>query len=164
VAALGALLGIRRTAGTPLEPRPQVAVVDELDGSLLALTDAAGLRRGTLGPAAVCNLCALCEHHRRLEHQAPGWALTATGDGGLTWTTPGGIRITRTRRASAPTMMCSIPDGRRAPTPGGAARSHPTAPPRRADAGAVSAYPCGGSLHQQTTVRMNLVKPSCALT
>jgi hypothetical protein len=94
VAALGALLGIRRTAGTPLEPRPQVAVVDELDGSLLALTDAAGLRRGTLGPAAVCNLCALCEHHRRLEHQAPGWALTATGDGGLTWTTPGGIRIT----------------------------------------------------------------------
>jgi hypothetical protein len=143
VAALGALLGTRRTAGTALEHRPQIAVVDELDGSLLALTDATGLRRGRPlgpppesrryrpgraldrfvrlrdrrcrfpgcrarpracdldhvtayphGPTSVCNLCALCEHHHRLKHQAPGWTLTATGDGGLTWTTPGGLEIT----------------------------------------------------------------------
>jgi hypothetical protein len=143
VAALGALLGTARVAGTALEHRPHIAVVDELDGTLLALTDAAGLRRGEalgpprespgyrpgraldrfvrlrdrrcrfpgcrarprtcdldhvvahpLGPTAVCNLCALCEHHHRLKHQAPGWTLTGTGDGGLTWTTPGGIAVT----------------------------------------------------------------------
>jgi hypothetical protein len=143
VAALGALLGADRTAGTALEHRPHIAVVDELDGSLLALTDAAGLRRGEalgpppdspgyrpgralnrfvrlrdrrcrfpgcrarprtcdldhvvahpLGPTSVCNLCALCEHHHRLKHQAPGWTLTGTGDGGLTWTTPGGLQVT----------------------------------------------------------------------
>jgi hypothetical protein len=137
------LIGTSRTAGTVLEHRPHVAVVDELDGTLLALTDAAGLRRGTAlgpppgtpgyrpgrlpdrfvrlrdrrcrfpgcrarprrcdldhidphphGPTAVCNLCALCEHHHRLKHQAPGWTLTGTGDGGLTWTTPGGLQIT----------------------------------------------------------------------
>ncbi|MGY1695306.1 hypothetical protein ACI780_10360 [Geodermatophilus sp. SYSU D00814] len=101
--------------------RPHVAVVDVLRGSLAALTDAAGPRRGrALGPPAgtdryaagteldrfvrlrnrrcrfpgcrartrTCdldhcprwpegrtthaNLCCPCEHHHRLEHQAPG--------------------------------------------------------------------------------------------
>jgi hypothetical protein len=36
----------------------------------------------------------LCEHHHRLKHQAPGWTLTGDADGGLTWTTPGGIQVT----------------------------------------------------------------------
>lgn len=122
---------------------PALLRPDRTYGSLLALTDAAGLRRGEalgrpperpgyrpgraldrfvrlrdrrcrfpgcrarprtcdldhgvahpLGPTSACNLCALCEHHHRLKHQAPGWTLTGTGDGGLTWTTPGGLQIT----------------------------------------------------------------------
>jgi hypothetical protein len=36
------------------------------------------------------NLCCLCEHHHRLKHQAPGWLVRATDDGGLEVTTPGG--------------------------------------------------------------------------
>jgi hypothetical protein len=48
---LAELLNARRTSGTALAGRPQIALVDELTGALLALTDAAGLRRGTgLGP------------------------------------------------------------------------------------------------------------------
>jgi hypothetical protein len=50
-AGLAELLGVRRLAGTALGHRPRVAVVDELRGQLLALTDATGLRRGRpLGP------------------------------------------------------------------------------------------------------------------
>jgi hypothetical protein len=50
---LGALLAVREVAGTTLAHRPHVAVVDQLRGSLVALTDAAGLRRGAaLGPPA----------------------------------------------------------------------------------------------------------------
>jgi hypothetical protein len=43
---LARLLGIRSPAGTALTRRPDVAVVDELTGQLLALTDAPGLRAG----------------------------------------------------------------------------------------------------------------------
>ena len=51
--ALRDLLGVRSLAGTALAERPHVAVVDELTGQLLALTDGAGLRAGrALGPPA----------------------------------------------------------------------------------------------------------------
>ncbi|MGY1699800.1 HNH endonuclease signature motif containing protein [Geodermatophilus sp. SYSU D00766] len=128
--------------------RPHAAVVDALRGSLAALTDAAGPRRGrALGPPAgtgryaagteldrfvrlrdrrcrfpgcrartrTCdldhcprwpeghtthaNLCCLCEHHHRLEHQAPGWRFDAGDDGALEVTTPGGeVRHSRPPR------------------------------------------------------------------
>ncbi|WP_222268164.1 HNH endonuclease signature motif containing protein [Modestobacter marinus] len=49
--ALGQLLGVRTVRGTALVGRPEIALVDELRGQLLALTDAAGLRAGqALGP------------------------------------------------------------------------------------------------------------------
>jgi hypothetical protein len=45
------LLGARTLTGTTLGHRPRVALVDELTGQLLALTDATGLRAGrALGP------------------------------------------------------------------------------------------------------------------
>ncbi|SOE01065.1 HNH endonuclease signature motif containing protein [Blastococcus haudaquaticus] len=48
---VGALIGVRDLAGTGLAHRPRIAVVDRLRGSLIALTDAAGIRRGAgLGP------------------------------------------------------------------------------------------------------------------
>ena len=50
---LGELLDIRTLGGTALVERPRIAVADRLRGSLVALTDAAGLRRGgALGPPA----------------------------------------------------------------------------------------------------------------
>jgi hypothetical protein len=48
---VGALMGVRELAGTGLAHRPRIAIVDKLRGSLVALTDAAGVRRGVeLGP------------------------------------------------------------------------------------------------------------------
>jgi len=48
---LAALLGVRTVTDTALAHRPHIALVDELTGQLLALTDAAGLRAGrALGP------------------------------------------------------------------------------------------------------------------
>jgi hypothetical protein len=50
-ADLAALLGTRHIRDTALASRPQIAVLDELTGQLLALTDASGLRSGlALGP------------------------------------------------------------------------------------------------------------------
>jgi hypothetical protein len=50
---LGALMGVRDVSGTDLAHRPHIAVVDMLRGSLVALTDATGIRRGqALGPPA----------------------------------------------------------------------------------------------------------------
>ena len=50
-AGLTDLLDARTLSGTALAHRPHIAVVDELTGQLLALTDAAGLRAGrALGP------------------------------------------------------------------------------------------------------------------
>jgi hypothetical protein len=46
------------------------------------------------GPTAHHNLCCLCEHHHRLKHQAPGWRLDQTDDGGLAATMPTGeVRV-----------------------------------------------------------------------
>ncbi|MGY1738208.1 DUF222 domain-containing protein [Geodermatophilus sp. SYSU D00684] len=50
---LGTLLDTTALSGTALAHRPRVAVADMLRGSLVALTDGAGLRRGaSLGPPA----------------------------------------------------------------------------------------------------------------
>jgi hypothetical protein len=142
VRALAQLLGIRGIAGTALAERPHLALADALTGSLVALTDATGLRAAVRngrglgpppeshgyrpsaeldrfvrardrrcrfpgcrarprrcdldhtcpyphGPTAAGNLCCLCEHHHRLSHQAPGWSIRATSDGGLAWHPPG---------------------------------------------------------------------------
>jgi hypothetical protein len=43
---VGALMSVRDTDGTGLAHRPHIAIVDKLRGSLVALTDAAGIRRG----------------------------------------------------------------------------------------------------------------------
>jgi hypothetical protein len=48
---LGALMDARDLAGTGLAHRPRIAIVDQLRGSLVALTDATAIRRGeALGP------------------------------------------------------------------------------------------------------------------
>ena len=50
-APLADLLSVRSVTGTALAHRPHIALVDELTGQLLALTDATGLRAGrALGP------------------------------------------------------------------------------------------------------------------
>jgi len=50
---LGALMAVRNVAGSGLAHRPRIAVVDMLRGSLVALTDATGIRRGqAIGPPA----------------------------------------------------------------------------------------------------------------
>ncbi|MBB3083211.1 DUF222 domain-containing protein [Geodermatophilus sabuli] len=50
---LGALMGVRDIAGTGLAHRPHIAIVDQLRGTLVALTDATAIRRGeALGPPA----------------------------------------------------------------------------------------------------------------
>ena len=46
------------------------------------------------GTTGLDNLTALCRTHHRLKH-APGWTLTRTPDGDLTWTTPTGARYRR---------------------------------------------------------------------
>lgn len=48
---VGALMDVRELGGKGLAHRPRIAVVDKLRGSLIALTDAAGIHRGAaLGP------------------------------------------------------------------------------------------------------------------
>jgi hypothetical protein len=47
----------------------------------------------TGGSTSAANLLALCRHHHRLKHHA-GWALEATPDAVVTWTSPTGARYT----------------------------------------------------------------------
>jgi hypothetical protein len=54
------------------------------------------------GPTSPANLAALCRHHHRLRHQAPGWRLRGLDDGGLEWTTPTGqVLVTHPPRHGA---------------------------------------------------------------
>jgi hypothetical protein len=45
------------------------------------------------GDTSAANLACLCRHHHRLKH-SPGWGLSASSDGTLTWTTPTGHTFT----------------------------------------------------------------------
>jgi hypothetical protein len=45
------------------------------------------------GPTCLCNLAPLCRRHHQAK-QTPGWALTQTTPGTMTWTTPSGRRYT----------------------------------------------------------------------
>jgi len=45
------------------------------------------------GKTCLCNLAPLCRRHHQVK-QTPGWTLTQTGPGNLTWTTPSGRRYT----------------------------------------------------------------------
>ncbi|MCL3778283.1 MULTISPECIES: HNH endonuclease signature motif containing protein [unclassified Actinomyces] len=49
---------------------------------------------GEGGTTSLDNLTTLCEAHHRLKH-TPGWALTRTSEGALTWRTPTGARYER---------------------------------------------------------------------
>ena len=66
-ADLAALLGIRTTAGTPLAALPDIAVVDEISGELLALTDAFEVRR-----IAACHRRACRRGRRHCTHPPDG--------------------------------------------------------------------------------------------
>lgn len=46
------------------------------------------------GTTSLTNLTTLCEAHHRLKH-TPGWSLTRTANGTLTWRTPTGARYQR---------------------------------------------------------------------
>ncbi|VEG25761.1 Uncharacterised protein [Actinomyces howellii] len=97
----GAVVDVGRT-----RYRPPAALRD-----LARARDAACTHPGCQVPAARCdldhitpwaaggvtsldNLTTLCEAHHRLKH-TPGWALTRTSDGALSWRTPGGARYRR---------------------------------------------------------------------
>jgi hypothetical protein len=66
-ADLAALLGIRTTAGTALAALPSIAVVDEISGELLALTDAFEVRR-----IAACHRRACRRGRRPCTHPPAG--------------------------------------------------------------------------------------------
>jgi hypothetical protein len=53
-AGVADLLSIRSTAGTVLAQPPAVAVIDEISGQLLALTDATGIRRAATCRRSAC--------------------------------------------------------------------------------------------------------------
>jgi hypothetical protein len=61
------LLGLRAVAGTALAHPPTIAVVEEISGQLLALTDSAGLRR-----AATCGRPACRTGRRPCDHPPDG--------------------------------------------------------------------------------------------
>jgi hypothetical protein len=74
-ARLAGLLGLRTIAGTALARLPQIAIVEELSGQLLALTSAAGIRR-----AATCGHPACRTGCRRCTHQPSGPGLGSLPD------------------------------------------------------------------------------------
>ena len=77
-ARLATLFGLRSTAGTPLAHLPAFAIVDELSGQLLALTDAAFIRR-----AATCGRQKCRTGKRACTHppQGPGLGPPPDTDG-----------------------------------------------------------------------------------
>jgi hypothetical protein len=70
VAGLAALLTLRSTAGTALASPPTIAVVDEISGALLALTDGFEVRR-----AAACHRRACRSGRRPCTHPPAGCGL-----------------------------------------------------------------------------------------
>ena len=77
-ARLAELFGLRSTAGTALAQLPAFAIIDELSGQLLALTDAAGIRR-----AATCGAPGCRTGTRACPHppSGPGLGPPAATDG-----------------------------------------------------------------------------------
>jgi hypothetical protein len=69
-AALADLLNLRSVAGTALTHLPRIAIVEELSGQLLALTDAAGIRR-----AATCGHPSCRTGRRPCTHPPQGGGL-----------------------------------------------------------------------------------------
>lgn len=67
MADVAAMLGVRATAGTALVSRPTIAVVDEISGALLALTDAFEVRR-----KAACHRRACRSGRRPCTHPPAG--------------------------------------------------------------------------------------------
>jgi hypothetical protein len=64
-ADVAGLLGVRQSADSPLAGLPQIAVIDELSGQLLALTDAGELRRTADCGRARCRRRGRCPHPPR---------------------------------------------------------------------------------------------------
>jgi hypothetical protein len=64
-ADVAGLLGVRQSADSPLAGLPQIAVIDELSGQLLALTDAGELRRNADCGRARCRRRGRCPHSPR---------------------------------------------------------------------------------------------------
>ena len=71
------------------------------------------------GPTADHNLYGGCPHHHHLKHDAPGWTVTQTPDGLITWTTPTGHRYTSEPYdyRPEPTPRAAAPSTATPPTP-----------------------------------------------
>ena len=102
----GAVIDVGRTRYRP--PAALADLVRARDGACTHPGCAVPARRCDLdhitpwsggGTTGLDNLTALCRTHHRLKH-APGWTLTRTPDGDLTWTTPTGARYRRNRDAT----------------------------------------------------------------
>ena len=102
----GAVIDVGRTRYRP--PTALADLVRARDGACTHPGCAVPARRCDLdhitpwsggGTTGLDNLTALCRTHHRLKH-APGWTLTRTPDGDLTWTTPTGARYRRNRDAT----------------------------------------------------------------
>ena len=102
----GAVIDVGRTRYRP--PAALADLVRARDGACTHPGCAVPARRCDLdhitpwsggGTTGLDNLTALCRTHHRLKH-APGWTLTRTPGGDLTWTTPTGARYRRNRDAT----------------------------------------------------------------
>ena len=102
----GAVIDVGRTRYRP--PAALADLVRARDGACTHPGCAVPARRCDLdhitpwsggGTTGLDNLTALCRTHHRLKH-APGWTLTRTPDGDLTWTPPTGARYRRNRDAT----------------------------------------------------------------
>jgi hypothetical protein len=73
---LADLLGVQTTAGTPLAHLPRIAIVDEISGQLLSLTDATGIRH-----SASCGRTTCRTRKRACTHPPRGPGLGPPPDG-----------------------------------------------------------------------------------